>query len=472
MLNDVRMGLRPARFAILVCGVLLLMWTGTVRAAPRDSAQIWLAVSDIHLDPFDRSARPSNFGSDSNAALFRSALSQMKRAVPDPSVVLLPGDFLEHHFSQRVRESDAADTPDNAGILAMQQIATAFGRAFPSAQFAIALGNNDAPCGDYWSTDGSAYLARVAQIWAPLVDRHNAAPDFVASFARDGHYTVNLPVGKLRLVVLNTVLLSQQYRGNCGSSANDAANELTWLKKILRGSPAGARNVIIMHIPPGFDAFATQFVRGFFAWPYLKAPYDRELARTLSATSNRIAYAITGHAHRFDFRLAGNVPIVVLGALSPVLDNNPAFYALHVSSDGSLRDIDAYVFDESLQKWLPKRGFDATWGITQINAASLARLHTRLGTDSAMRRAWGAQAIGSAHTDVASAGTWGTHWWRVQWCAQTSSGSQYASCANIRAKLQILRIVTIVLIAAALATLGLLGARRLAGKLQAASKRS
>ena len=465
------MGLRPARFALVVFCFLLSASTGGAPAA-RNGGQVWLAVSDIHLDPFDRSDRPSDFGSDSNAALFRSALFQMKRAVPDPSVVLLPGDFLEHHFAQRVRESGAADTPDKAGLLTMQQISSAFGRAFPSAQFAIALGNNDAPCGDYWSMDGSAYLAHVARIWAPLVDRHNAAPDFAASFARYGHYSASSPVSGLRLIVLNTVLLSEQYRGNCGSSYSDAANELTWLKRILRSSPSGAHNVIIMHIPPGFDAFATQFVKGFFAWPYLKAPYDRALAGILSASSNRIAYAIAGHAHRFDFRLAGNVPIVVLGALSPVLDNNPAFYALHVAGDGSLRDIDVYVFDESLQKWLPKRSFDATWGITQIDAASLARLHARLGADPAMRSAWGAQAIGSAHADVASAGTWGTHWWRVQWCAQTSFGSNYASCANIHGRLQVLRIATIALIAAAVATLVLLGANRGARRAQAGSKRS
>ena len=38
-----------------------------------------------------------------------------------------------------------------------------------------------------------------------------------------------------------------------------------------------------------------------------------------------------------------------------------------------------------------------------------------------MRRAWGAQANGWPPTDVAHDGTWGTHWWRVQWCAQTIS---------------------------------------------------
>jgi Calcineurin-like phosphoesterase len=464
-----KVGIAPAAFLV---SALLLALTASAQAASRDRPQIWLAASDIHLDPFDRSARPSAFGSDSNAALFSSAVAQMKRAEPDPAVVLLPGDFLEHHFGERVRESGAPETSDQAGILTMQQIASALGRAFPTAQFAVALGNNDAPCGDYRSADGSTYLTDVARIWAPLVNRHNAAPDFAVTFARDGHYTLNLPVPRLRLVVVNSLLFSEQYRGSCSGAQGDATKELTWLKGTLRGTPAGTRNVVMMHIPPGFDPFSTQYVGAVFAWPFLRAPYNQALANALATGADRVAYAIAGHAHRFDFRLAGNVPIVVLGALSPVLDNNPAFYALHISGDGSLRDIDVHVFDEPLQKWMPARSFDATWGIAQVNAASLGRLHVRLSADPDMRRAWGAQAIGWPSTNVARSGTWGSGWWRVEWCAQTSLGSDYASCANIQGRLQLLRGVTIAFAAIAVAILALLALRYRLGTSQSISKRS
>ncbi len=454
------MGLESSRFVVLVLSTLILACTGTVEAASHEGDQIWLAISDIHLDPFDRSARASSLGYDSNTALLRSALTQMKRAAPDPSVVLLPGDFLEHRFAEHVRESGEAVTPDQAGIRTMQQIASVLGRTFPKAQFAIALGNNDAPCGDYRSADGSAYLASVARIWAPLVNRHNGAPNFAVSFARDGHYILDLPVRGMRLVVVNTLLLSQQYRGNCGSSEHDPSKELTWLRGILRGSPAGTRNVVMMHIPPGFDPFSTQYVHGFLAWPFLRAPYNQAFDNALAASADRVAYAIAGHAHRFDFRLAGNVPIVVLGSLSPIFRNNPAFYALHISSDGSLRDIEIHVFDEPLQKWLPKRSFDATWGVTQINGASLVRLHARLGADQAMRRAWGAQSNGWPPTDAAHDGTWATHWWPVQWCAQTALDSHYAECANIQGRIQLLRICLVVFALIAIAILALFGVRK------------
>jgi Calcineurin-like phosphoesterase len=426
------MAFARARLAAVALGVLLCASTGTLRAAPRERAQIWLAVSDIHLDPFDRASRPSASGSDSNVALFRSALAQMKRAAPDPALVLLPGDFLEHRFAQHVRQSDPAESPDEAGLRTMRQIASAFGMAFPNAEFAIALGNNDAPCGDYRSADGSRYLARVARIWAPLVNRRSAAPDFAAAFARDGHYTLDSPVSGVRLVVLNSLLFSEEYRGNCGGSKADAARELEWLRATLRHTPAATRNVVVMHIPPGFDPFSTQYVQGIFAWPFFKEPYNDALRDLLSASANRVLYVIAGHAHRFDFRLAGNVPIVVLGSLSPIFDNDPAFYVFHVSSVGPLRDIELHVFGAPLQGWLPKRSFDATWKVTKIDGASLAGLHTRLGLDPTARLAWGAQANGAPPTDVSRAGAWGTPWWRVQWCAQSYLTAQYAECADIR----------------------------------------
>jgi sphingomyelin phosphodiesterase acid-like 3 len=450
----------PARLAAVAFCVLLLASTQNRPAPSRADAQTWLAISDIHLDPFDRSSRPSRFTFDSNAALLRSAIDRMKRAVPDPAVILIPGDFLVHHFADRVRGSGTRATPDQAGLLTMQLIASSFARAFPKAQFAIALGNNDSPCGDYRSADGSPYLARVARIWAPLVDRNHSAPDFAASFARGAHYTQTLPVAGLRLVVPNSLLFSQEYRGNCGAPGTDPANELGWLRRALRNTRPGDRNVIMMHIPPGFDPFSTQYVKGFLAWPFLRARYDRSFTGILEANVGRIAYAIAGHAHRFDFRLAGEVPIVVLGSLSPVLRNNPAFYTLRVASDGSLGDIGVHTFDEPLQKWLPGRSFDAVWGTTRIDAASLARLHGRLGADPALRRAWGAQSAGWPDTEGTRAGAWGTHWWRVQWCAQTSLGPQYAACAQIQGRVRLLRILLIASVVALIVVAALLVARR------------
>lgn len=413
----------------------------TACAAPE---QIWLAVSDVHLDMFDRSSRPSPYGLDTNKALFESAVAQMKRAVPNPTVVLIAGDFLMHGFAEHAVGGSSAD---EAALESMRWIAETLGRTFPKAQFAIAMGNNDVPCGDYRSAARSPYLAGVARVWNALIDRGSASPGFESSFLRGGYYTARLPVRGLQLVVLNTVRLSSEYRGNCGGGIDPASEELTWFRKVLRETPAGTRNVVLMHIPAGFDAFATEYVGGFIAWPFLQMRYNTGLLNALESFRARVIYAIAGHTHRFDFRLAAGVPIVILGALSPVYANNPIFYALHVEGDGSLRDIDAYEFDEARQQWLRPHTFDRTWGLQRVDVLSLGRLHAKLAASPALRTAWIHQAAGWSSALVDSREPWGNGW-RVAWCAQSDTGAGFAACAGVGPRVKMLATLGFLAVAA------------------------
>lgn len=409
------------------------------QARPEQGEQVWLAVSDIHLNVFDRSLRPSAYGADSNPVLLESAIARMKRAVPNPGVILFPGDFLAHDFVHIAARSGEA--PEEAAIRTMRWIAGRFKRAFPRAQFAIALGNNDAPCGDYRSANG-AYMAAIARAWSPLVNLGGASPSFRASFVRGGYYVATLPVHGMRLVVLNTVSLSNEYKGSCrGDDMQAGDQELAWLRSMMRATSAGNHNVVMMHIPPGFDAFSTNYTRGWLAWPFLRARYNAGLVDALEDPIDRVSYALAGHTHRFDFRLAGHVPIVVLGSLSPIYGNDTMFYTLRVSADGLLRDIDVYSFDQRVGAWTAPHSFDRTWGTGHIDAGSLAQLHDRLASDPATRARWQYQAEGWPSELVESPGAWGGRPWRVSWCAQTFVVAGFADCAQIGNRAKILGVV-------------------------------
>ena len=127
------------------------------------AAQPWLFVNDVHFDPRSRDRAP-NYTGDTDKALLDSLLDEMHRLAPDPPVIVMPGDFLSHHF----RRSSAVPT--------MIDLAARFNRRFPRAQFVMALGNEDSPCGDYGVAANSSFLLAVAKAWAPLVDRNGAAP--------------------------------------------------------------------------------------------------------------------------------------------------------------------------------------------------------------------------------------------------------------------------------------------------------
>ncbi|MBV9233229.1 MAG: metallophosphoesterase [Candidatus Eremiobacteraeota bacterium] len=405
-------------------------------AQPPRGEQVWLAVSDIHLDVLDRSRRPSAYGRDTNVALFQSALSHMRRVAPNATAVLISGDFLAHGLGRHAALE--RKTPEEVALRTMRWIANGFARAFPRAQFAIALGNNDVPCGDYRSANGSAYLRSVARTWSPLVDRGGAAPEFEASFARAGHYVAALPVPGLRLVVLDTIPLSYRYAGDCASSSVQPGDqELAWMTTTLDGTPPGSRNVVMMHVPPGFDAFSTNYTDGLLAWPFFKRQYAARFVAALANERHRVAYALAGHTHRFDFRMAGDVPIVVLGSLSPVYGNDTTFYVLRIAADGSLRDIEMYSFDQRLQGWLPAHSFDRSWGLG-LDGASLRRLHTTLANVPAARVHWQYQAEGWPSDLVEDPGAWGGRRWRVSWCAQTFLIQGFAGCAGIEHRIQLL----------------------------------
>jgi hypothetical protein len=420
------------RAAGVLCIVLscMALCCAAVRAASAPNDRVWLLASDIHLNPFNDSPYPILFGTDTNPALFKSALATMKREVPNPSVVLLPGDFFVHNFPKVAHRNRPSQSADSTGIDTMRTIVRLFEQTYPNAQFVIAMGNNDAPCGDYRVDVKDPFIAAVARLWAPLIDRHNAAPQFASSFVRGGYYTATLPVRGVRMVVLNTVLFSSQYRGTCGGGGNAGKNELTWLNETLRDTPSGTSNIVMMHIPPGFDTFSTETTRGFVPWAFLKPRDNIALINELSNPADHVAYAIAGHMHRFDFRIANGVPIVVFGSISPVYRNNPAFYALHVAADGSLADIDAYAYDEWTQQWTPGRSFNRTWNVDRIDAASLGQIHARLENNPALRRAWDRASSGWPSNPNIMWAVWG-RFWRVPWCAQTVLGSGFAQCAHI-----------------------------------------
>ena len=436
---------------------LVLLWAvvsaGAALPAAASQGRLWLVAGDIHLNPFDRSPDPEG-GRDAGAVLLDDAIDRMRRAAPDPAVVVLTGDFLAHRFPALAARYAPGVPPDRPALEAMRRIAGAFGRAFPRARFLIALGNNDAPCGDYRVPLRGPYLAAVARIWAPLVTRGRESADFVRDFARGGYYSMALS-GDRRIVVVNSVLFSLVFGGDCDGNERDAGRgELAWLAQTL-ARPHGGKTILIMHIPPGYDAQTTTYVRGLVAWPFLEPDANAAVDALVASPRNGVAFVLSGHAHRFDFRLAGKVPVLTLGSLSPIYGNNPAFYTLHIDEDGALSDIGEFTYDLTSQRWNAPRSFGRTWEAgSVVDAASLARIHSRLGSNPALRRRWQQQADGWP-SRPASAGIW-LGWWRPAYCAQAFLGDGFTRCAGAGARRVALIVAAALLFAVTLVLLLLL----------------
>ena len=402
---------------------------------PALADQKWLVASDLHVDPFDRNPMPSDYDFDTNWPLFYSALAAMHRTEPNPSVVILTGDFLAHHWFRKVRASGRNSTAFSAAKDTMAQIARSFAKTFPHSQFVIVLGNNDDPCGDYRSAPGTPYIAALAKIWEPLVNRRGAAPGFLRDFSHNGSYTARLPGTRLRAIALDDVPWSIVYR-SCGRAKEDLPSEQqAWFARTLAATPNGTRNAVFLHIPPGVDANSTLLTHRFLVVPFMQPGQQARFLAQAGANAGKIAFEIGGHLHQNDFRLMAGVPLLIAPSISPIYKNSPAFLDLRVANEGTLRDYGMYAYDYDAQSWARVFDFDKTYGVNAFDAASLERAHRRIEDDPQAYEAWSnAQVAGSPHRQTTR------DTWRAYWCAQELSGRGYTVCAGDQNRVALLPI--------------------------------
>jgi len=347
-------------------------------------------------------------GGDTNAALLTSALNEMRRVAPNPPVVVMAGDFLVHHF----KNADAAPT--------MIALARQFDRAFPHAQFVIALGNEDSACGDYGVGPNSAFLRAAALAWAPLVNRNGAAPEFVRTFSRDGFYTAKLPISGVQAVVVDNAFWSPFYHTGCGAHGNPTPRSFEELDRALK--PVGSeRRWLIMHIPPGVDASSTVRLAHHLAIiPFMRpAPRDAVLA-LIGDPARHVEVVVTGHIHRFAFRIVDRknmapVPLLVAPAISPIFGNSPSFLTADVAGDGIVRNLEEHSFVE--REWRDVGGL-GTLGVSEFSGAALLNLQRRLERDPRLREKFATLYMGDSRKHEINEGDW-----RSFWCAATEFSS-------------------------------------------------
>jgi sphingomyelin phosphodiesterase acid-like 3 len=372
------------------------------------AADPWLFVNDVHYDRGSHVRAPITYGGDTNPALLASALDEMRRVSPNPPVIVMAGDFLPHHFT------------NDSAVARMVELANRFGRAFPHAQFVMALGNEDSSCGDYAVAPNSAFLREVAHAWAPLVNRHGAAPDFERTFSHDGFYEAKLPVPGLRAVVVDDAFWSVFYRDGCGGRGNPTPGTFGELDRALRPRE-NERRWLVMHIPPGIDASST--VRRTYKLaivPFLRPSPRDELLRLIADPARRVELVVTGHIHRFAFRIADRpnaapIPVLVSPAISPIYGNAPSFLTADVSSDGTIRNIEEHSFVD--RTWRDIGGL-GTLGVSEFSGPALENLQHRLERDEHLRETFATLYVGgSGYREI------NEHNWRSFWCAATEFNS-------------------------------------------------
>jgi sphingomyelin phosphodiesterase acid-like 3 len=334
----------------LLAPLMLLVAAAAPPAAP--SGQ-FLALSDVHFDPFadaaivprliaaearewpaifaaSTPAPPVGAGSDTNYALFESTLRQAEAAGGRGGYdfVLVTGDLLRHDFETIFAKYGGGDKAKLRAFAAktMAYVNRAIERRFRGAPLIEALGNNDNDCGDYQPRPGSPLLAAIAGSLPAVAADPQAARDFAA----DGNYAIAHPkVANHLFLVVDSVYWSTRYKDACGAAGGDTGSaQLAWLEwQLFRARLSGQTVSLVMHIPPGFNPYESTAAKPAPFWVDRYRDRFLELADAYAPT---LVAGYAGHTHMDDFRVVStaagpSLPIRITPSVTPLFGNNPSF---------------------------------------------------------------------------------------------------------------------------------------------------
>jgi sphingomyelin phosphodiesterase acid-like 3 len=367
-------GMMRRGLALLLIGWLAICCSGLLWAQERAASGRFIALSDLHLDPFvdptlvDELAaadpaqwrvilgratrdRYGDYGRDTVWPLLESALEQMRAVEPDPAFLILTGDLFAHGFRAKFEANAARRGEDEYRAFVRKTLsfmAAEITRRFPGKRVFLTLGNEDSDCGDYRLAPDGGFLHDSLPAAAQLAGADDDPAFRHGWLAGYGFDLASGAVPGLRIISVNSMFLSARYRDTCGSVPPPTLGDdvLAWLTERLElARRAGVKVWLIFHIPPGADPYAT--VRNGACpaglTPMWASRHARRLANLLRQHADTVTATYAGHTHMDEFRVIGsggridgfrlNTP-----GISPVFGQNPGFHVYSYGASAELLD--------------------------------------------------------------------------------------------------------------------------------------
>ncbi len=424
------------RRAILAIAVFALISGSYARA---DSRFLW--ISDIHFNPMADSLLVSNlekappaqwetilnrtspntfsqYKSDTNWWLLKSALEQFPRTIRHPAFVMVTGDLLAHEFPATFQNATHDSDPQRYRSFVLKTVeflALELQRKFPGTKIFITPGNNDNDCGDYTIEASGDFLNNTEQVARELAGGDD---EFATSWKALGSFNVPHPtIAGVRVISLNSIFWSQNYQAlssaqGCKPVPSTAAADLmAWLDHELAAAAQAHQNVwLLFHIPPGIDGYASAMKRKGPASggttdgnatcsqsivPMWKVEWTAQFDALLAKYHSTVVAAFAAHTHSDDFRITGDEFVLMDPAISPVYSQNPGFRVVRYKGDGTVTDQSTYYLTnlpsasaKTKGQWKQEYQFTKQWKTRQLDAASLSRVYDEVVADEQIRANW------------------------------------------------------------------------------------
>ncbi|MGI8772526.1 MAG: hypothetical protein ACR2JE_13960 [Acidobacteriaceae bacterium] len=184
------------------------------------------------------------------------------------------------------------------------------------------------------------------------------------------------------IIVLNTIFWSTSYKSCAPDTGDPGEAELEWLGwKLYTASLLHRGVTLVMHIPPGMDAYNSSHGQCQDPVPFWQDKYQARFSALMSTYSNVVQLAFAGHIHMDDFRVTAAdpslLPLRITPSVSPIFRNNPAFSVMTYDlTTASVSDITTYLLALSSQppSWSEEYQFLSAYDISSFSAVNLAKI--------------------------------------------------------------------------------------------------
>ncbi len=432
--------------AVILAGIAALL-VAPIPAKPAAAPTRGLLLADIHFDPFATMSRsqieglrlkpieewdgifgppkgvPSSYDHDSNYSLMCSALSAA--AGQNTFYVVCTGDLLAHGFRDLYYDNYKTYDGFSEFTIKTERYVLAKMQKTLGVPVICALGNNDTDTGDYSEPSPQMLEAVAAQL------KTLSTPESRATFAFGGFCLIPNPAVPGRdVLVLNSVLWSASAPALTLNQSDPGWTELDWLQWQLDAARrAGRKATLVMHIPPGFDAYKS--VKQGAPVAGWRDEYTNRFRSIMKTYGDVVQIGFAGHTHMDDFRLiSGTLPIRITPAVSPLFFNNPGYATFDFDQkSGEVGKIETFYLQLSpLGTWSNASSFSPTLNGSPFVPAVLSKLASGILTSLSTR-----EKFGSDYNDRGTDPKGKSPFFKTEWpyyaCAQTNfTDSDYWVC--------------------------------------------
>lgn len=421
-----------------------------------ETPENFLAVSDIHFDPFqhcgdaspcklidtlnsvpasrwheilsqDAHESPSS-GHDSDFQFLEFALSGMKIQAQASHVrfAIITGDFQGHHYKDLYFQYASDKTLQGYQSFVQKTfkfLASEIANALPGINVYCVMGNNDSYNGDYNMTDLAKFSEDLADTWSDLIQDKDGRASFKSQFSRAGYYAVNVPgASDLLLVGLNTTVFSKSAEG--GNYEDVASDQLKFLHDTLAAAQKRRQKVLIIsHIPDIVDVGASLKNNPYKTERYWRSEYSERFQQELYDHSSVITGMISGHLHIDWFHVVNNIPVASTISISSLFTNSGFKVFSYSPSTYQLLDYQTYFqTPSSNREWQLEYDFNQTY---QPDCASCKLL----GGMNSLTRAGDLANSYINFYQISAPSPITVDNWQYYWCGiHHNSVSEYESC--------------------------------------------